>query len=104
MTVSGFWIDRYQVTNAAFQRFVEGHRLRHRCRTRAGCCSLPGALPEMLVAGSVVFRQPPGRVPLGSHYAWWDWQPGADWRHPDGPVAPSMAGSGTRWSMSRGRM
>jgi formylglycine-generating enzyme required for sulfatase activity len=45
----------------------------------------PGALPEMLVAGSVVFRQPPGRVPLGSHYAWWDWQAGADWRHPDGP-------------------
>ena len=42
------------------------------------------ALPEML-AGSVVFRQPPGLVPLGSHYAWWDWQPGADWRRPDGP-------------------
>jgi formylglycine-generating enzyme required for sulfatase activity len=22
---------------------------------------------------------------LQSHYAWWDWLPGADWRHPDGP-------------------
>ena len=39
----------------------------------------------MLVPGSVVFSQPPGRVPLTSHYAWWDWLPGADWRHPEGP-------------------
>ena len=45
----------------------------------------PGATPEMLVAGSVVFRQPPGRVPMNTHYAWWDWLPGADWRHPEGP-------------------
>ena len=34
----------------------------------------------MLVAGSIVFRQPPGRVPMHSHYNWWDWMPGADWR------------------------
>ena len=26
-------------------------------------------------------------MPLGSHYAWWDWQPGADWRRPDGPAS-----------------
>ncbi len=39
----------------------------------------------MLVAGSVVFKQPPGRVAMGNHYNWWDWMPGADWRHPEGP-------------------
>ena len=42
-------------------------------------------VPEMLVAGSVVFQQPPGRVPMNSHYNWWNWVPGVDWRHPDGP-------------------
>ena len=24
-------------------------------------------------------------MPLTNHYAWWDWLPGADWRHPEGP-------------------
>jgi formylglycine-generating enzyme required for sulfatase activity len=22
---------------------------------------------------------------MSNHYAWWDWLPGADWRHPEGP-------------------
>ena len=85
VTVSGFWIDRTQVTNAAFRRFIKatGHVT---VAERAPDPALyPGAKPEMLVPGSVVFRQPPGRVPMGSHYVWWDWLPGADWRHPEGP-------------------
>jgi formylglycine-generating enzyme required for sulfatase activity len=45
----------------------------------------PGAIPELLVPGSVVFTPPPGRVSLANHYTWWAWTPGADWRHPDGP-------------------
>jgi sulfatase modifying factor 1 len=45
----------------------------------------PGAQPALLVAGSVVFKQPPGPVPMNSHYNWWEWMPGADWRHPEGP-------------------
>jgi formylglycine-generating enzyme required for sulfatase activity len=39
----------------------------------------------LLVPGSVVFRQPPGRIDLRNHFNWWDWIPGADWRHPEGP-------------------
>ena len=85
VTVSGFWIDRTQVTNAAFRRFVKATGYVTLAERTPNAALYPGAKPEMLVAGSVVFRQPPGRVPLGSHYAWWDWLPGADWRHPDGP-------------------
>jgi sulfatase modifying factor 1 len=85
VTVSGFWIDRTQVTNAAFRRFVKATGYVTVAERTPEAERYPGALPEMLVPGSVVFRQPPGRVPLGSHYAWWDWLPGADWRHPDGP-------------------
>src|SRR5215467_12203051 len=61
-TVDGFWMDRCVVTNAEFARFVEatGHVTLAEQPPRAG--DYPGALPEMLVPGSLVFRKPPGRV------------------------------------------
>jgi formylglycine-generating enzyme required for sulfatase activity len=85
VSVSGFWIDRTPVTNAAFRRFVKATGYVTVAERIPDAARYPGAQPESLVAGSVVFRQSPGRVPMGSHYAWWDWIPGADWRHPDGP-------------------
>ncbi len=85
LIVSGFWIDRTQVTNAAFRRFVKATGYVTVAERLPDADQYPGALPEMLVAGSVVFRQPSGRVPMDTHYNWWDWMPGADWRHPEGP-------------------
>lgn len=85
VTVSGFWIDRTQVTNAAFRRFVKATGYVTVAERVPDASQYPGALPEMLVAGSVVFKQPPGRVSMQTHYNWWDWMPGADWRHPEGP-------------------
>jgi len=85
VTVSGFWIDRTQVTNAAFRRFVKATGYVTVAERVPDAAQYPGALPEMLVAGSVVFKQPPGRISMHTHYNWWDWMPGADWRHPEGP-------------------
>jgi formylglycine-generating enzyme required for sulfatase activity len=85
VAVSGFWIDRTQVTNAAFRRFVKATGYVTLAERTPDAALYPGAQPKLLVAGSVAFRQPPGRVPMGSHYAWWDWLPGADWRHPEAP-------------------
>src|SRR5205085_4219909 len=45
----------------------------------------PEAAPELLVPGSAVFRKPPYRVGLRDYQQWWQYVPGADWRHPDGP-------------------
>jgi formylglycine-generating enzyme required for sulfatase activity len=45
----------------------------------------PGADPELLVAGSAVFYQPTQRVDLRNHFNWWQWVPGANWQHPEGP-------------------
>jgi formylglycine-generating enzyme len=45
----------------------------------------PKPADDMLVPGSIVFTPTPGPVPLDNHARWWRWQPGADWRHPDGP-------------------
>jgi formylglycine-generating enzyme required for sulfatase activity len=85
VTVAGFWIDRTQVTNAAFRRFVKATGYVTVAERLPDAVNYPGAKAEMLVPGSVVFKQPPARVALDNHYAWWDWLPGANWRHPEGP-------------------
>jgi sulfatase modifying factor 1 len=85
VTVDGFWMDRFQVTNAQFRRFVKetGYVTVAEIAPRAE--DYPGAIPEMLVAGSVVFNQPDHPVTLENHYRWWQFVPGANWRHPEGP-------------------
>src|SRR5262249_32673368 len=45
----------------------------------------PGARPEMLRAGSLVFVAPSGPVDLRQWKNWWSFVFGADWRHPYGP-------------------
>jgi len=84
-TVGAFWMDGHLVTNSEFQKFVEatGHvTIAERVPDAA---QYPGALPHMLVPGSVVFRQPNLRVDLRNHFNWWTYLPGASWRHPEGP-------------------
>ena len=67
-TVSGFWMDKYLVTNAAFNRFVESTGHVTMAERTPDPAMYPGALPNMLVAGSVVFRQPRRSVNIHNHY------------------------------------
>ena len=85
VTVDGFWVDRYPVTNEQFARFVAetGHVTFAEIAPKAE--DYPGALPEMLHPGSLVFVQPPGPVDLRNIGNWWRFVLGADWRHPYGP-------------------
>jgi len=85
VTVDGFWIDRHAVTNADFRRFVETTGWVTIAERPADPSDYPGARPEMLVPSSVVFRKPAHRVDLGNPGNWWDYVPGANWRHPRGP-------------------
>ena len=82
--VEGFWMDISPVTNAQFAIFAEetGH---------VTCAELPpdqadypDVPVERLVTGSAVFVAPDEPVDL-SHATWWQYVPGADWRHPNGP-------------------
>jgi formylglycine-generating enzyme len=85
VSVGGFWIDRYAVTNREFARFVRKTGYVTLAEQTPRAEDYPGADPAMLVAGSSVFV-PPGRpVDLRDAYNWWSWVPGADWRHPQGP-------------------
>jgi formylglycine-generating enzyme required for sulfatase activity len=83
--VNGFWIDRYEVTNKQFDRFVRetGHvTFAEKVPVES---DYPGTLQEMLFAGSSVFLKPAQRVSLDNAYNWWTYVDGADWRHPQGP-------------------
>lgn len=84
-TVAGFWMDKFLVTNAEFRKFVDDTEHRTVAERVPDAALYPGALADKLVPGSVVFKQPSGRVDLRNHYNWWEWVPGANWRHPEGP-------------------
>ena len=81
--VSGFWMDRFPVTNAQFRAFVAETGHVTAAERAPNPEAYPGVAPELLVAGSLVFRQPPQRA--RSHHDWWTYLAGADWRHPRGP-------------------
>ena len=85
VTVDGFWMDRYPVTNERFARFVAetGHVTFAEIPPNPE--DYPGALPHMLYAGSLVFVQPAGPVDTRDYSNWWQYMKGADWRHPYGP-------------------
>ncbi|GAA5074248.1 formylglycine-generating enzyme family protein [Lysobacter panacisoli] len=85
VSVDGFWIDRHAVTNREFARFVEATGHVTLAEKPADPADYPDADPAMLAPASVVFVPPPGRVDLRNHFNWWQYIPGADWRHPRGP-------------------
>src|SRR5258705_13577264 len=85
VSVDGFWIERHPVTNEQFSRFVYETRYVTVAERIPNAEDYPNAKPELLFAGSVVFRKPKTRVDLGNCYGWWTFVRGANWRHPDGP-------------------
>lgn len=85
VSVDGFWMDQYAVTNAHFSRFVEETNYVTSAERCPNPADYPGAKPELLVPASVVFRRPGHRVDLRDHYQWWTYVPGASWRYPLGP-------------------
>ncbi len=85
VAVKGFWIDKTEVTNAQFAAFVKATTYVTVAERKPTAEEFPGAPPENLVAGSVVFAPPDHPVPLNDHFQWWSWVTGADWKHPAGP-------------------
>ncbi|WP_020473142.1 formylglycine-generating enzyme family protein [Zavarzinella formosa] len=90
--VSGFYMDRTEVTNAEFQKFVDATGFKtvaEKTPTEqdfGGKPVPPGAKPF-----SVCFKQLTGDVLLQGPWdgkpspPWWVIVAGADWRHPEGP-------------------
>jgi len=85
VTVDGFWMDIYPVANRYYAKFVNETGYVTYSEVPPDPKDWPGALPEMLYAGSVVFKQPKSKVDMRNFYNWWELKKGADWRHPKGP-------------------
>jgi formylglycine-generating enzyme required for sulfatase activity len=83
--VDGFWMDATDVTNEEFALFVRATGYKTVAERTPRAEDFPGAPPENLVPGAVVFSPPDHPVPLTNHFQWWSYVPGANWKHPDGP-------------------
>ncbi|MBO9570862.1 MAG: formylglycine-generating enzyme family protein [Chitinophagaceae bacterium] len=83
--VDPFFMDETEVTNAQFAAFVKATGYRTVAEQTPTKEEFPTAPEESLVAGSVVFSPPKGKVKLNDHYQWWSYIHGASWRHPSGP-------------------
>lgn len=92
--VNGFWIDETEVTNAEFAQFVAATGYQTTAEQPPDLEEImkqvppgtPPPDPSLLVPGSLVFVPPPAEPDNFEDVSqWWQWVPGADWRHPEGP-------------------
>ena len=84
-TVHGFRIRPTQVTNREYADFFDATGYITVAERPLGAADYPGAPPENLAPGSLVFTMTAGPVDLSRFDQWWTWTPGACWRHPEGP-------------------
>lgn len=85
--VNGFFMDKTEVTNAQFREFVQRTGYKTVAEIAPTQEEFPTAPRENLIAGAIVFTPSPHPVPLNNKFKWWRYQPGADWRHPEGPAS-----------------
>src|SRR5204863_3368933 len=83
--VDAYWMDKTEVTNEQFAWFAKDTGCITVAARRPRAEDFPGAPPQNLVAGSVVFTPPKRAVALNNHFQWWNYAHGATWRHPEGP-------------------
>ena len=93
VTISAFYMDVTEVTNAQFKEFVDATDYVTVAEKDVDWeeikSQLPAEIPKppdsVLRAGSLVFRPTEGPVNLRDYSLWWNWTVGADWQHPEGP-------------------
>ncbi|WP_408097128.1 formylglycine-generating enzyme family protein [Peredibacter sp. HCB2-198] len=92
MHVSGFHMDITEVTNEQYEKFVKETGYLTVAERKPNWEELKKQLPpgtpkpddKVLVPGSSVFTPPKNPVNL-DEVSWWQWTPGASWKHPEGP-------------------
>ena len=91
--LNGFWIDETEVTNAQFAAFITATGYVTVAERKPDWEELKKQLPagtpsppaDVLVAASLTFKPPDNAGPLNDASKWWNWTPGASWKHPQGP-------------------
>ncbi|NEU08254.1 formylglycine-generating enzyme family protein [Flavihumibacter sp. R14] len=83
--VASFYIDKYEVTNRDYKKFVDETGYITVAERPPNPDDYPGAKPEMLAPGALVFQKATAPVDLRNNFNWWAWVKGANWNHPYGP-------------------
>lgn len=84
--LSGFWMDKTEVTNAQFAKFVKATGyVTVAEQTPVKEDFPPGVDESKLVPSSIVFSPPQSGEKITSQSDWWKMVPGACWKHPTGP-------------------
>ena len=83
--VDGFWMDKTEVTNEQFARFVAATGYVTVAERPPDPKQFPGVSPDGLKAGAITFAPPPQIATLDDHMQWWVYTAGASWKHPEGP-------------------
>jgi len=85
VAIDPFRIDTAPVTVAEFRRFVKATGYVTAAERPLDPADYPGADPDLLVPGSLVFTPTRGPVDLRDVSNWWRYVPGARWDRPEGP-------------------
>ncbi len=94
VAVDGFFMDITEVTNAQFKKFVDETGYKTVAEREIDWEEMKKQLPEgtpkphdsIMQPGSLTFKKAKTSVPnLYDFSQWWQWQIGANWKHPDGP-------------------
>ncbi|MEO6915370.1 MAG: formylglycine-generating enzyme family protein [Chitinophagaceae bacterium] len=97
--LDGFYMDATEVTNDQFQKFVQATGYVTTAEKAPDWEEMKKTLPpgtpkpadSLLVPASLVFHPTSGPVDMRNYSLWWNWEKGADWKHPEGPGS-SLAG------------
>jgi formylglycine-generating enzyme len=82
--VRPFCLGRTEVSNQDFAAFVAATGYRTQAERPLPAEQFPALSAAERAPGSVVFK-PPSMQAQVQEWSGWEWVPGADWRHPQGP-------------------
>ncbi|MDX2382049.1 MAG: formylglycine-generating enzyme family protein [Acidimicrobiia bacterium] len=84
VAVDGFSIRSTTVTNREYAAFIDDTGYVTVAERPLDPADYPGADPNDLHPGALVFTMTRGPVDLANLMHWWTWTPGAHWRRPEG--------------------
>lgn len=84
VSVSSFCIDKHEITNAEFAKFVKATGYKTIAEIPLSKEDFPDLPDEQCLAGSLVFQPPKKDAQQVPFLSWWSWTVGANWQHPFG--------------------
>jgi formylglycine-generating enzyme required for sulfatase activity len=85
VSIASFFMDAAAITNEQFGRFVADTGYVTVAERALDPRQYPGAHPQDLLPGGLVFSKTRRPVRLDNFRNWWRYAPGACWRRPEGP-------------------